>query len=51
MIRTRTDRGIVALLDVRASKKRYGKALLDALPPARRFNRFEDVAGWYRSVS
>jgi ATP-dependent DNA helicase DinG len=48
LIRTRTDRGVVALLDVRVSKKRYGKALLDALPPARRFTRFEDVARWYR---
>jgi ATP-dependent DNA helicase DinG len=50
LIRTRTDRGVVALLDVRATYKRYGKALLDALPPARRFSRFEDVARWYRSV-
>ncbi len=48
LIRTRTDRGVVALLDVRVTKKRYGKALLDALPPARRFTRFEDVARWYR---
>ncbi len=47
LIRARTDRGIVALLDVRVTTKRYGKALLDALPPARRFNRFEDVASWF----
>ena len=49
LIRSRTDRGIVALLDVRATKKRYGKALLDALPPARRFSQFDDVAQWYRT--
>ncbi len=48
LIRSRTDRGIVALLDVRVTKKRYGKALLDALPPATRFTRFADVANWYR---
>ncbi len=49
LIRSRTDRGIVALLDVRVTKKRYGKALLDALPPARRFSQFGDLAQWYRA--
>jgi len=48
LIRTRTDRGIVALLDVRVTRKRYGKALLDALPPATRFGSFDGVAQWYR---
>jgi len=51
LIRSRTDRGIVALLDVRVTKRRYGKALLDALPPAKRFSRFADVAEWYRAGS
>ena len=37
LIRTRTDRGIVALLDVRVGRKAYGRQLLAGLPPARRF--------------
>lgn len=34
LIRTRTDRGIVALLDPRVHQRSYGKKLLAALPPA-----------------
>jgi ATP-dependent DNA helicase DinG len=37
LIRTRTDRGLVVILDPRVLTKRYGKAFLDALPPCRRF--------------
>ncbi len=33
LIRTRTDRGIVALLDRRASRRSYAKQVLSALPP------------------
>jgi ATP-dependent DNA helicase DinG len=36
LIRTRTDAGVVALLDPRVLRKRYGPALLAGLPPARR---------------
>jgi ATP-dependent DNA helicase DinG len=36
LIRTRTDIGVVVLLDPRAVKKRYGAALLAGLPPAER---------------
>ncbi len=35
LIRSRTDRGIVVLLDSRVRGKRYGKMFLDALPPCR----------------
>jgi ATP-dependent DNA helicase DinG len=33
LIRTRTDRGAVLILDDRLLTKRYGRDLLDALPP------------------
>lgn len=49
LIRTATDRGIMALLDVRATKKRYGKAFLDTLPPAQRVHDWEALeAFWQR---
>ncbi len=36
LIRTATDRGVVVLSDPRVITKRYGRELLDGLPPARR---------------
>jgi ATP-dependent DNA helicase DinG len=36
LVRTATDRGVVVLSDPRVITKRYGRGLLDALPPARR---------------
>jgi ATP-dependent DNA helicase DinG len=36
LIRTATDRGVVAIADPRIVTKRYGRGLLDALPPATR---------------
>jgi ATP-dependent DNA helicase DinG len=36
LIRSKTDRGIVVLLDSRVKTKRYGKLFLDALPDCRR---------------
>jgi Rad3-related DNA helicase/REP element-mobilizing transposase RayT len=35
LIRSRTDRGIVVILDCRVKTKRYGRLFLDALPPCR----------------
>jgi DNA polymerase-3 subunit epsilon/ATP-dependent DNA helicase DinG len=32
LIRTKTDRGVVALFDNRVISKRYGQAFLDSLP-------------------
>jgi ATP-dependent DNA helicase DinG len=49
LIRTRTDRGIVALLDVRVGRKAYGRQLLAGLPPARRFKEIRPLADWFRS--
>ena len=51
LIRTRRDFGIVALLDSRLTRRRYGRTFLDALPPARRMFRREDVwAFWERGL-
>jgi len=36
LIRTESDRGTISLLDRRIVEKRYGRALLDSLPPFRR---------------
>ena len=43
LVRSRTDRGVVALLDVRASKTGWGRAFPDNLPPFRRTTRLADV--------
>lgn len=47
LIRTASDRGIVALGDVRVLTKRYGKAFLGSLPPARRLGRMGEVKQWW----
>jgi ATP-dependent DNA helicase DinG len=39
LIRSGTDRGVVIICDPRIVTKRYGRGLLDALPPARRLAR------------
>ncbi|HEX7670883.1 MAG TPA: ATP-dependent DNA helicase, partial [Polyangiaceae bacterium] len=50
LIRTRTDRGIVALLDERLHRRGYGKDLLAALPPALRTSEIDEVrAFWERA--
>jgi ATP-dependent DNA helicase DinG len=36
LIRSRTDRGAVVLLDSRVVTRKYGRVFLDSLPPARR---------------
>jgi ATP-dependent DNA helicase DinG len=43
LIRTRDDRGIVALLDERVHSRGYGKDLLAALPPAARATELSEV--------
>jgi ATP-dependent DNA helicase DinG len=37
LIRTRTDKGLVVILDPRVLTRRYGRMFLEALPPCRRF--------------
>lgn len=43
LIRSKTDRGFVAILDPRVQTKAYGKDLLAALPPGKLVNSFKDL--------
>ena len=36
LLRTETDTGVISILDKRILTKRYGQALMNALPPYRR---------------
>ena len=47
LIRTRADRGIVAILDHRIVTRGYGKVLLDSLPRAGRTSALEQVRRWW----
>lgn len=51
LIRTRKDRGIVAVLDSRLTGKRYGQAFLESLPKATRFDDLKKLGTWWRTVS
>jgi ATP-dependent DNA helicase DinG len=50
LIRTRTDRGVVAILDRRVRTRGYGASMLAALPPARRTDQLADVTAFWASV-
>ena len=43
LIRAKTDRGVIALLDGRALGMRYGATIVDALPPARRITDLGEI--------
>jgi ATP-dependent DNA helicase DinG len=47
LIRSSGDRGLVALLDGRASSTRYGATILSALPPATRIAHLEELATFF----
>ncbi|MGC9467742.1 MAG: helicase C-terminal domain-containing protein [Anaerolineae bacterium] len=44
LIRTETDRGVIALLDGRILRKRYGRQIIQSLPEGCHTTAFEDVA-------
>jgi ATP-dependent DNA helicase DinG len=50
LIRTRTDRGIVAVLDRRVRTRGYGRVLLDSLPGARRAERMDEVRAFWSEI-
>ncbi|MFC1642445.1 ATP-dependent DNA helicase, partial [Myxococcota bacterium] len=50
LIRTRSDRGIVALLDGRVLSRGYGKRLLAALPQTHRTTQLEDVRAFWQDA-
>ena len=47
LIRSHKDRGVVAILDPRLTRKGYGRRLLGSLPPARRTASFVDVQAFF----
>ena len=47
LIRSRADRGIVALLDERVSTKGYGKVFLRSLPAAKRCSTLEELRAFW----
>ena len=49
LIRTREDRGVMAILDKRIQTKSYGRQALLALPPARRISDIEEVRDFLMS--
>ncbi|MCA9605388.1 MAG: ATP-dependent DNA helicase, partial [Myxococcales bacterium] len=48
LVRTRRDRGIVAVLDSRLTTKGYGKVFLSSLPDATRCATYADLESFYR---
>jgi ATP-dependent DNA helicase DinG len=49
LIRTRSDRGVVAVLDSRLSTKSYGRVLLKSLPDASRCYSQSEVSAFWKS--
>jgi ATP-dependent DNA helicase DinG len=47
LIRTETDRGVIAILDSRINTKRYGQRIVASLPRARRTRRIQDVRRFF----
>ena len=47
LIRSKADRGLVALLDGRATSMRYGAAIVSALPPATRVHDLASLRGFF----
>jgi Rad3-related DNA helicase len=47
LLRSREDRGVMAILDTRLHTKGYGRMVLDALPPARRTASLRDVERFF----
>jgi ATP-dependent DNA helicase DinG len=47
LIRTATDRGVVAILDRRIVTKGYGRTFLQALPPCPRLAALDHLAVWW----
>lgn len=47
LIRTRTDRGVMAILDTRVWSKGYGKRVFATLPPARQVRTVQEIAQFF----
>lgn len=51
LMRSATDSGVLAIMDVRLFKKGYGRSFLKSLPPAPVVRRAEDVAAFFERIS
>ncbi|MFY9269925.1 MAG: ATP-dependent DNA helicase [Candidatus Manganitrophaceae bacterium] len=51
LIRNRRDRGVIAILDRRLTRKGYGRYFLESLPPCPRTDRFEVVEAFFAAES
>lgn len=51
LIRNCEDRGVIAILDNRLTRKEYGRFFLESLPPSPRTDRFEAVQAFFSSAS
>ena len=51
LIRAKTDRGVLALLDTRIQRMPYGKIFLESLPSYRRTNDLQDVSRFLSAAS
>lgn len=51
LLRARTDRGVVAILDRRVTTRGYGRTLLASLPPSPRTQALEDVRAFWASLA
>ena len=49
LLRSRTDRGVLAVLDGRLTTRRYGGVFLESLPPYRRVRAREDCERFFRA--
>ena len=49
LIRSTSDKGVVAILDGRAASTRYGEAILSALPPARRITHLDELTEFFNA--
>ncbi|MGH8164344.1 MAG: ATP-dependent DNA helicase, partial [Rhodanobacteraceae bacterium] len=47
LIRSKSDRGLVALLDGRAASSHYGATILNALPPAKRLTDLDELTEFF----
>jgi ATP-dependent DNA helicase DinG len=47
LIRSKSDKGLVALLDGRAASSRYGAIILNALPPAERITHLDELGEFF----
>ena len=47
LIRAKSDRGLVVLLDGRVGSMRYGAQILAALPPAKRVNDLSELRSFF----